>query len=140
MTVLIINKMKHKTLIKISLGLLSTVILFHISVLAKVTPYDVAWGGRLQNDSEMYVFEAISILINLFLGLVLLMNGDYIKFQFNKKTIDMTLWIFLTLFLLNTVGNLFAKTNFEKSFAVLTLAFAILIWTILKTKNTTKTN
>lgn len=138
MTLLIINKMKHKTSITILLGLLSTVILFHISVLAKVIPYDVAWGGRLENDSEMYVFEAISILINLFLGLVLLMKGDYIKFQFNKKTIDITLWIFLTLFLLNTVGNLFAKTNFEKSFAVLTLAFAILIWTILKTKNTTK--
>ena len=135
MTITDFKKIKCKISIKILLGLLIAVILFHISVIAKAIPYDIAWGGRLQNDSEMYVFEAISILINLFLGLVLLMKGDYIKFRLKKKTIDLILWIFLALFVLNTVGNLFAKTNFEKSFAVLTFVFAILIWTILKTKN-----
>jgi hypothetical protein len=80
----------------------------------------------------MYVFEAISILINLFLGLVLLMKASYIKFRFKKKAIDVILWIFLALFVLNTVGNLFAKTNFEQSFAVLTFVFAVLILMILK--------
>ena len=127
--------MKYKGSIKILLGLLVAVIMFHLSIIAKVIPYDIAWGGRLQNDSEMYVFETISILINLFLGLILLMKGDYIKFRFKKNTIDIILWIFLALFVLNTVGNLFAKTYFEKSFAVLTFIFAILIWTILKPKN-----
>lgn len=131
--------MNYKTSIKILLGLLIAVILFHIAVIAKAIPYDIAWGGRLQIDSEMYVFETISILINLFLGLVLLMRGDYIKFRFKKKIIDIILWIFLALFVLNTVGNLFAKTNFEKSFAVLTFVYAILIWTILKTKNINNT-
>lgn len=115
------------------LGLLIAVILFHLAVLTKAIPYDIAWGGRLQNDSEMYVFEAISILINLFLGLVLLMKGNYVKFRFKKRTIDVILWFFLVLFVLNTVGNFFAKTNFEKSFSVLTLVFAALLWTILKT-------
>ena len=129
--------MTNKTSIKILLALLISVILFHISVIAKIVPYDIAWGGRLQNDSEMYVFESISILIILFLGLVLLMKGDYAKFRFKNKTINIILWIFLTLFLLNTIGNIFAKTNFEKSFAVLTFVFAILIWTILKTKHIT---
>ncbi len=129
--------MKYQTSIKILLALLIAVILFHISVIAKVVPYDIAWGGRLQNDSEMYVFESISILIILFLGLVLLMKGDYVKFRFKNKTINIILWIFLAIFLLNTIGNIFAKTNFEKSFAVLTFVFAILIWTILKNKNIT---
>jgi membrane protease YdiL (CAAX protease family) len=114
------------------LGLLVAVILFHIAVIAKAIPYNIAWGGRLENDQEMYVFEAISILINLFLGLVLLMKASYIKFRFKKKAIDVILWIFLALFVLNTVGNLFAKTNFEQSFAVLTFVFAILILMILK--------
>jgi membrane protease YdiL (CAAX protease family) len=131
--------MKYKISINILLGLLIAVILFHISVIAKAVPYNIAWGGRLQNDSEMYVFEAISILINLILGLVLLMKGGYIKFRLKKKTIDIILWTFLALFILNTVGNLFAKTNFEKSFAVLTFVFALLIWTILKTKNVSNT-
>ena len=129
--------MTNKTSIKILLALLISVILFHISVIAKIVPYDIAWGGRLQNDSEMYVFESISILIILFLGLVLLMKGEYVQLRFKNKTINIILWIFLVMFILNTVGNIFAKTNFEKSFAVLTFVFAILIWTILKNKHFT---
>jgi len=125
----------YKSSIKILLGLLLAVMLFHVAVIVKVIPYNIAWGGRLENDSQMYVFEAVSILINLFFGVVLLMKGDYIKFQFRRKVIDIILWIFLAFFVLNTVGNLLAKTNFEKSFAVLTFVFAILIWTILKGKN-----
>ena len=117
------------------LGLLAAVILFHIAIIAKVIPYNIAWGGRLQNDQEMYVFEAVSILINAFLGLVLRMKANYIKFRFREKAINIILWIFLVLFVLNTIGNLFAKTNFEKSFAVLTFVFAILIWMILKSKS-----
>jgi membrane protease YdiL (CAAX protease family) len=128
--------MNDKTSINILLALLIAVILFHISVIAKVVPYDIAWGGRLQDDSEMYVFESISILIILFLGLVLLMKGDHVKFRFKNKTTNIILWIFLSIFLLNTVGNIFAKTNFEKLFAIVTFLFAILIWTILKNKPT----
>lgn len=132
-------KMKYKTSIKILIGLLITVILFNLAVIVKVIPYDIAWGGRLQTDSEMYVFEAISILVNLFLGFVLLVKGNYIKSRF-YKTIDIILWVFLALFALNTVGNIFAKSIFEKSFAVLTFAFVILILKILKTKNSINTN
>ena len=128
--------MKFKTSIDILLGLLVMVILFHIAVIVKAIPYNIAWGGRLENDQEMYVFESISILVNLFLGFVLLMKANYIKFRFGKKAINIILWIFLVLFVLNTVGNLFAKTNFEQSFAVLTFVFAILIWKILKSEYT----
>jgi hypothetical protein len=35
------------------------------------------------------------------------------------------------------VGNIFAKSNFEKFFAILTALFAILIWNILKPSKTT---
>ncbi len=132
--------MKHETSIKILLALLIAVMLFHISVIAKVVPYAIAWGGRLQNDTEMYIFESISILIVLFLGLVLLMKGNYIKFRFKENVINIILWIFLAIFLLNTIGNIFAKTNFEKSFAGLTFLFAILVWTVLKNKPVTRSN
>ncbi len=130
----ILEKMNLKTSINILLSLLIAVIIFHLCVITKVVPYDIAWGGRLQNDSEMYTFESISILIILFLGLILLMKGHYVKFRFQNKTINLILWIFLALFLINTVGNIFAQSNFEKLFAGLTFLFAILIWIILKTK------
>ncbi len=120
--------------LKILLGIISLVILFHICILLKIIPYNIAWGGRLTNDNEMYVFETISILINLFLLWILLMKGNLVKFKFSIKTVTIILWIFFGLFVLNTIGNILAKTNFEKFFAVLTAVLAILVWKTIKQK------
>ena len=122
--------------IRIMLGLVSIVTVLHLLIIVKIIPYKIAWGGRLQNDTEMYVFETLSIFINMFLGLILLMKGGYIRFQFKKKTINIILWVFLILFIVNTVGNLFAETNFEKLFSLVTLTLAVLIWKILRIKQT----
>ena len=92
------------------LGLLSIVIVFHLCIVVKLIPYDITWGGRLKNDYEMYVFEAVSIIINLFLISILLMKGNYLKFHFNEKIINIILWIFFFIFIINTIGNIFAKT------------------------------
>jgi len=124
--------MKPKTAIKIMLYVLVAVILFHLSIVLKIVPYEITWGGRLKNDSEMYAFETISIVINLFLFLILLIKGKYLKEYIPIKIVNITLWVFFLLFVLNTVGNIFAKTNFEKYFTLLTFAFAILIWIILR--------
>jgi hypothetical protein len=120
--------------IKIFLGLLVVIILFHLSIITKIIPYDITWGGRLQNDTEMYVFETISILINVFLCWILMMKGDLVTYKFPAKVIDVILWIFFAIFILNTIGNIFAKTLFEKQFAFLTGLFSVLIWMILKRK------
>jgi len=83
--------MKNNPLLKLLLALLSIVIVFHLCILFKIIPYTIAWGGRLQNDSEMYVFEVISIAINLFLGFVLLMKSNYLKFYFKEKIVNIIL-------------------------------------------------
>jgi len=121
--------------IKIMLGLLAIVIVLHLLILIKVIPYKTAWGGRLQTDEQMYMFETISISVNLLLSFILLMKGRYIQFYIKEKIQNIMLWIFLILFILNTVGNLFAQTNIEKLFAILTLVFAFLIWVVLRPKN-----
>lgn len=131
--------MRDKSLIKIFLALLAAIIMFHLSLLFKIIPYDITWGGRLQNDNEMYVFEIISISINVFLGFVLLMKGEFIKRYIKQKAINSILWIYLVLFVLNTIANIFSKTNFEKSFSVLTLIFSIFIWIILRKINNSST-
>ena len=130
--------MQPKKAIIILLALLGVVVLFHISILLKIVPYEIAWGGRLQSDSEMYVFETISIAINLLLGFVLLIKGGYVKELIPPRIVRVILWVFLVLFALNTFGNIIAATYVEKSFAVLTLAFSILIWIILKGKKATQ--
>lgn len=119
-------------LIKIFIGLLFVIILFHLSIITKIVPYDITWGGRLQNDTEMYVFETISILINVFLSWVLLMKGNFVKYKFPNQVINVILWIFFVIFILNTVGNIFAKTFFEQQFAFLTGFFSIFLLIILK--------
>jgi hypothetical protein len=131
--------MNPKTAIKIMLYLLVAVILFHLSIILKIVPYEITWGGRLKNESEMYVFETISIIINLLLFSTLLIKGKYLREFISMKIVNITLWIFFALFTLNTIGNILAKTNFEKFFTLLTLAFSILIWIILRKDKKTNT-
>jgi hypothetical protein len=123
--------------IKLFLGLLLVVILFHICIILKIIPYNIAWGGRLTNDTEMYVFETTSILINIFLTIILLMKGNIIEYKLSDKVITIILWIFFAIFILNTIGNIFAKTTFEQLFSILTGLSAVLIWNIIKKQNTT---
>jgi len=120
------------------LYLLAAVILFHLCIMLKIVSYEITWGGRLKNESEMYVFETISIIINLYLFLTLLIKGNYIKRLISMKKVNVTLWVFFAVFLLNTIGNIISKTYFEKFFALLTLFFSILIWIILRKENTTQ--
>jgi len=123
--------MNPNTAIKIMLCLLVSVMLFHLSIMLKIIPYEITWGGRLKNDTEMYVFETISMLINLLLFSILLIKGEYIKKFISLKLVNIILWIFLILFGLNTLGNILAETIFEKFFTLLTFASVILIWIIL---------
>lgn len=113
--------------IKILTGITSVVILFHFLILLKIIPYDIAWGGRLKTDEEMYVFEFLSILVNLFFIYVLIQKGKYIRAAFSEKTLTVILWIFFAVFLLNTLGNLLAKTAFEKTMSSITLLNALLL-------------
>lgn len=124
--------MNPKTAIKIMLWILASAIVFHLCILLKIIPYEITWGGRLKNDQEMYVFETVSIVINLFFGAILLMKGQYVKRIIPIKIINIILWVFLVLFGLNTIGNIFAETNFEKYFTILTLANTLLIWITLR--------
>lgn len=124
--------MRPTTAIKIMLWMLVVVLLFHLCIVLKIVPYEITWGVRLKNDSQMYAFETLSILINLFLCYILLIKGKFIRAFIPMKITNITLWVFFVLFGLNTVGNIFAKTNFEKFFALWTLTSAILIWIVLR--------
>ncbi|MFN7259374.1 MAG: hypothetical protein ACK5TU_05710 [Cyclobacteriaceae bacterium] len=121
-----------KKIIKTLIVIYSIITVFHSCILLKIIPYDITWGGRLQNDQEMYVFETTSIAINLFLIWILLMKGDFVQYKFPVKVIHVILWIFVVVFTLNTVGNIFAKTLLEKAFTLLTLGSAVAIGFVLR--------
>jgi VIT1/CCC1 family predicted Fe2+/Mn2+ transporter len=98
--------------IQFSVALLSLVIAFHLTILTQLIPYTIVWAGKLKTVDEMYVFEAISISINLFLIITLLQKGNYIKRRFTDKILNIILWLFLALFIVNSFGNLFAESAF----------------------------
>lgn len=121
----------NKNAIRLLIGLSSLGIIFHILILLKIIPYDVAWGGRLKSAQEMYVFESISIALSLFMICIYLLKAKNVKLN----TVNIILWVFFVVFSLNTVGNLVAKTTFEKYFSILTFFSALLILKILLSKN-----
>ncbi len=122
-------------MIRIILVLLITVIIFHFFILFKIIPYTITWGGRLENDTQMYFFETFSILLNGLLLLILLMKGNFVKYKFSNKILNIILWLFFAIFIIGTIGNIFAITFFEKFFALITGLFALLLWKIITEKN-----
>ncbi len=129
------NPKQQQTAIVLLLLLNTAVLLVHLTIVFKIVPYNIAWGGRLKTDNEMYVFEAVSILINLLFSVTLLVKGSFIKPIFSPKAVRILLWVFFVIYSLNTIGNLFAVTRFEKYFAGVTFLFAFLITVVLRRKN-----
>ena len=124
--------MNPKLAIKLMLWLIGAVILLHLAILVKIVPYEVTWGGRLENDAEMYVFEVVSVLTNLFIAVLLLVKGKHLSSFIPMKVVNILLWAFLFIFGMNSLGNMFAETIFEMSLSLLTFIFTYLIWVILK--------
>ncbi|MFZ4544896.1 MAG: hypothetical protein ACOYOA_12660 [Saprospiraceae bacterium] len=118
--------------LKLMLGLLCAVVLFHLLIITQIIPYNIVWAGKLKTTEDMLVFESASLLINFFLILVLLLKGQYIRNSISTKIINSILWFFVGLFAVNTIGNLFAETTFEKVvFTPLTFISAYLLWKII---------
>jgi hypothetical protein len=76
-------------------------LVYHGLVLMQVVPMDMAWGGRLKTLEELYVFESISITIN-----VLFLYGVWTKKRLFYALIAI-------IFALNTIGNLVAVNFWE---------------------------
>lgn len=112
-----------KTLIVLTLIALA----YHIIIITELIPYDAVWGGRLKSREQMLRFEFVSIAINLFMLVVILIKGTYIKIKIPKLIVTSFLWLFAILFALNTVGNLFSVSIWETIiFTPITLISAVL--------------
>lgn len=113
------------------LVILCCVIVFHLLVLVQILPYQIVWGGRLQNVTQMRQFEAVSIVINVLMIAVTAIKGNYLKLNIPGKALNVVIWILVVLFTLNTIGNLLAKTSTETLiFTPITFILAILSFRI----------
>lgn len=122
-----VRKINFLLAIKTMIVLTLIALAYHIIIITELIPYDAVWGGRLKSREQMYQFEFFSIAINLFMALVILIKGAYIKIKIPKLIVTSFLWLFAILFALNTVGNLFSVSIWETIiFTPITLISAVL--------------
>ena len=84
-------------------------VVFHLLVLIGIIPDEIVWGGRISSGDELIVFELISISI-LLVSIVIvrrrLQNPDSVMARGG-------IWLLLVVFVLNSIGNLFAESATE---------------------------
>jgi hydrogenase-4 membrane subunit HyfE len=116
--------------------ILSSVIVLHLLVLTQLIPYIVVGGGNLQNLGEMRRFEVTSVMIIALMIYVIAIKGQYVKSNVPPGIINVVLWIFFLLFIINTVGNMLAKSTLETIiFTPITIISSILCFRIVNERN-----
>ena len=116
--------------------ILSLVVIFHLLVMLRIIPFEIVWGGRLQDSSQMLAFETVSVIINLIMLAVVGIKAGFLKTRINRMIIKIALWLMVVLFLVNTIGNLFSNNEFEKLvFTPLTLILLIFSFRLAVSKD-----
>jgi hypothetical protein len=121
----------EKRIARAIIAILSIVCVYHFLMLAGILPMQMAWGGRLQSASDLYIMEAVSISINLLVMVTVAQKTALIKGFLPVVMLRPLMVVFVVLFSLNTIGNLFATTTIEKSFSIITLFLALAITKML---------
>jgi hypothetical protein len=107
------NVITERTATYCILSVLSLIIIFHVFVVIGVIPFQIVWGGRLTDHSQMVRFEAVSIAINLIMLSIVVIHAGMIQIRIKPQIIRVALWCMCSLFLLNTVGNIFSTNTLE---------------------------
>jgi hypothetical protein len=129
-----------KTATFLSLILFGLFVFFHFLVIIGIVffnyvPIDFLWGGRMQTREQLLVFEIISLTIMALCFFLVLVKSKRIKWPKIMGIVNLVFWLLFILFLLNTIGNIFAKTAFEKFFAIVTFILAVLSLRLAIEKN-----
>ncbi len=122
-----IRKIPFKTSVSLLSGILSLIIVFHLVVLAGFVPKDMVWGGKMETREELLRFETISIGINALLLLLIRIRANATPQTPGHRYSRIACGFFAVLFLLNTIGNLFAENSMETIiFPPVTLLLSVL--------------
>jgi len=103
-----------KTAGTILLLLLSAVLVLHLLILAGILPYEIFWGGQMNNETaNMVMMESIAVvLLSVFIGITVLNTFHPLNYRVMARV---GMWIIFAYLLLNTVGNLASEELIEKA-------------------------
>lgn len=115
---------------------LSLIAGFHLLVISGIIPFQIVWGGRLENSSQMLSFETVSISLNLLMIAIVAIYANLLKWRINQLVIRIGLWAMFILFFINTIGNLFSINELEKLiFTPITLVLSLFSLRLAITKS-----
>ena len=128
--------MSKKNALILMFCILGALLILHTLIITEQIPYEKVWAGKLNSVEEMRLFETFSILLNVFILAILILKYNFLQKRKNNRVIDILIWVFVWLFILNTIGNVFAKSMIELVLGTLvTLASAILCFIIVRKKS-----
>ena len=108
------------------LVILTFFVVLHALILLGIVPFQMVWGGRLTERSRMVVFESVSLVVNLLMILVVLVQAGRLRLKVKAIVLKVALWAMALLFGLNTLGNALSNNALEKSlFTPLTLLLCL---------------
>lgn len=109
------------------LAIFLATIAFHTLALMQVVPYSILWGGRITSLSQMYVFESVSIAVNVLFLLIVLLRYKIISVYAGHIWPRYAIFGMGLLFLVNTAGNYLSLNSLEKLiFTPITFLLAVL--------------
>jgi hypothetical protein len=106
--------------------LLGLLIVFHVLVIAGIIPYGIVWAGKINNRTQLLRMESVSLVVLALAILLVTLRMGYLTFLNYPAVINGGVWLLFVFFLLNTLGNLTAKSPIEKfGFGTLTLLMSL---------------
>lgn len=96
------------------LVILTPMIIFHVLVICGIIPYEIVWGGRITSQSEMVVFETISIVALSLMVFVITVYAGLLKVNMHRAVMRVSLGLMTGLFFMNTAGNMQSLNQWEK--------------------------
>ncbi|MGV3599282.1 MAG: hypothetical protein ACO1PI_15575 [Bacteroidota bacterium] len=109
--------LSFKTAVTATVIILLLVTLFNLFVLLGVAPYTIVWGGRLESREQMVVFELVSILINLFCLIIVLVKARGFLPRLGK-TADIVTWLLPVMYFFGILGNVASTSAIERALFV----------------------
>ena len=88
--------------------------LFHIAIILGLIPETIVWGGRIGDRERLVRMEIFSLITILLSGTLGFVRGSQLSRGIDRGAMVVFMWILVCLFALNTAGNIFAKTRFER--------------------------
>mgnify|MGYP000858883042 CR=1 FL=1 len=111
--------------------LFSASLLFHFLVLGNVIPYEMVWGGRIENREQLIQFETFSIISNIIFLVIILKKAQILAWNISPKAVRIGLWVIMIMFFLNTLGNLLSLNSTEKWIMTPLTAITVILTAIL---------